>query len=192
MKAAGAARVLAVVKEDIGTEIADFRKGYWKGEVFLDEKKAFFAALGGGKVHEPYTLATFLAMIANPFTKSRTKKNLAMADKKRVANNMTGEGFIAGGVYVIRKDGKAAYSFLEEDIGDSAPVEDVVAAVKAAVKGEEYNLAPMSQPGAAAETGRMTWKAWANRSFGPDGYVCGDVSRGIAASFSRKKSGCSR
>lgn len=188
LKAAGASRVVALLKEEIGTEVADFQK-YWAQEVFRDGDKAFFKSLGGGKVNEPVGLKGFLAMLANPFSKSRTKLHLANIKKEKdVAQNLTGEGFITGGVYVIRQDGKASYAFLEEEIGDYAPIDDVVEAVKAAAKGEDYTLAPLAFPGAANEgPARKTWKEWAVRSSGPDGYCFGDGAKGIAASLLRAR-----
>lgn len=190
MKAAGAKRVIALVKEDIGTEVSDFREGWWKEQIFLDGDMRFFTALGGGAAHKPYGgLAAFLAMLANPFSKTRVKGAFKRADQKGVTGNMNGEGFIAGGVYVVRVDGMSAYTFLEEDIGDHAPVEDVIEGIKAAVKGEEYVSAPRGMLGAAEEDSscRRTWKVWAGRNSGPDGYLSGDISRGIAASVARCK-----
>lgn len=184
MRAAGAKRIVVLVKEDIKTEVADFRKDFWPDEVHMDPEKAFFKALGGGDVHQPYTLVTFLAMLANPFKKTRTKQSLSR--DKKIAGNTTGEGFISGGVYVVRQDGKASYAFLEEDTGDRAPVEDVIEGVKAAMRGEVYNLAPQGMLGAAEEGRRMTWKEWAGRTTGPDGYQSGDITRGILASIKRK------
>eukprot|EP00747_Dinoflagellata_sp_TGD_P179465 gnl/TRDRNA2_/TRDRNA2_30312_c0_seq1.p1 gnl/TRDRNA2_/TRDRNA2_30312_c0~~gnl/TRDRNA2_/TRDRNA2_30312_c0_seq1.p1 ORF type:complete len:210 (+),score=37.86 gnl/TRDRNA2_/TRDRNA2_30312_c0_seq1:188-817(+) len=187
MKAAGASRVVALVKEDLENEVADFR-AFWSEEVFLDENRRFYTALGGGEAHKPYAgVAAFLATILNPFSKRRVKAADSAAKAKGVAGNLKGEGFTSGGVYVVRTDGKAAYSFLEEDLGDHAPVEDVVEAVRAAAKGEMFLLAPLSMPGSAEEPGacRKTWKEWAGRTTGPDGYTVGDVTRGIAASLKR-------
>eukprot|EP00929_Paragymnodinium_shiwhaense_P011845 TRINITY_DN11817_c0_g1_i1.p1 TRINITY_DN11817_c0_g1~~TRINITY_DN11817_c0_g1_i1.p1 ORF type:complete len:187 (+),score=54.16 TRINITY_DN11817_c0_g1_i1:301-861(+) len=179
MKEAGASRVVALVKENIGTEVADFRKDFWSEEVYMDEAKKFYVAIGGGKENKPFSgLAAFLAMLANPFTKSRTKKNLETAKKAGVAGNLNGEGFVAGGVYVIRQDGKAAYAFTEEDMGDRAPVEDVIAAVKAAKENEVFTSAPAPADPAAP---RKTWKEWACRSSGPDGYQIGDFTRGLTS-----------
>mmetsp|Transcript_27255 Transcript_27255/g.78417 ORF Transcript_27255/g.78417 Transcript_27255/m.78417 type:complete len:163 (-) Transcript_27255:263-751(-) len=130
-RAAGASRVVALVKEDVGTEIADFKKGFWKEEVFMDERQAFYRALGGGQPHKPFSgLTAFLAMLANPFSKNKTKDNIAKA--KGVQQNMTGEGFVAGGVYVLGRDGVPTYSFLEEDLGNRAAIKDVINGVKAA------------------------------------------------------------
>lgn len=123
---------MGLVKEDIPSEVEIFRSRYWQNELFLDEDQSFFKALGGGHVHKPICgIASFLAMLANPFNKSRTKVHLKALKTRSpvVENNLIGEGFITGGVYVIRRDGTAAYSFLEEEIGDRAPMEDVIVAV---------------------------------------------------------------
>jgi len=188
MRAAGASCVVCVVKEDVGSEVADFRAGYWAEEIFLDKEQRFFTALGGGQPHRPYSgVAAFLAMLANPFSTARTKGSLKRAKAKGVTGNTTGEGMIAGGVYVVRADGLASYTFLEEDVGDHAPVEDVIEAVKAAVRGEVFALAPSETflgdagDGAQASTSRRrkTWKEFAGRTTGSDSYQFGDLTQGL-------------
>merc|ERR1719230_1002730 len=69
----------------------------------MDTEKNFFKALGGGKFTQ-YSMFSFMQALT-PFSKSRTKQHLAAA--KQVQGNLTGEGFITGGVYVVRQDGKA-------------------------------------------------------------------------------------
>lgn len=133
MKAAGATRIVCLVKEDVGTEVADFQAEFWPGEVLLDVDQSFYAALGGGKPWQPYSLAAFLAMVANPFSRSRSKANMARSKRSGIKNNMTGEGFVAGGCYVLRADGVPTYSFLEKEIGDHAPLDDVISSVREAV-----------------------------------------------------------
>lgn len=160
----------------MGTEVADYRK-YWSEDIFLDADKKFFYALGGGAPNTPWSAAGFVAMIANPFTKSRVKASLARAGEKGIAGNFTGEGLITGGVYVVRQDGQAGYRFLEEDHGDHAVLDDVIDGVKAAVKGEEFVLAP-AVPDEPASC-RRTWKEFAGREEGPEGFVCGDITRGL-------------
>merc|ERR1712113_1252755 len=59
----------------------------------MDSEKEFFKALGGGSVYQPYSLVTFLATLANPFSKARLKSSLGR--DKEVVGNMTGEGFIS-------------------------------------------------------------------------------------------------
>lgn len=184
MKAAGASRVVGLVKENIGTEVEDFRKGFWSEEVLLDADLAFFRALGGGSLNKPVGLAAFLAIILNPFSKARLKGSHARSKEGGFDKdaNMIGEGFATGGVYVIRQDGQASYTFLEEEIGDHPPIEDVIAGVEAAVRGEVHTAAPQSMPGMESEPGqrKQTWKEWAGRSDGPDGYRIGDITRGLA------------
>jgi len=131
MKAAGASRVVALVKEDVGTEVADFRKNFWGGDVLLNDGQEFYTALGGGTPYRPAGgLAGFLAMLANPFSKSRTKAHLKAV--KGVPANTTGEGFVAGGCYVIASSGEPTYAFMEEELGDRVPLKDVLAGLQAA------------------------------------------------------------
>jgi len=133
MTDAGASRIVALVKEDVGKEVENFRE-YWGGEIFLDKDLRFYKALGGGEEHRPHSLAGFLAIVANPFSKSDIKKNLTRTNATDVKQNLTGEGFVTGGVYVMRKDGTAAYSFLEEELGNFAPFHEVMSGVEEAAK----------------------------------------------------------
>ena len=38
--------MVAIVHENLDNEVEEFNNGYWKGEVYFDEKKAFYTALG--------------------------------------------------------------------------------------------------------------------------------------------------
>mmetsp|Transcript_9291 Transcript_9291/g.21458 ORF Transcript_9291/g.21458 Transcript_9291/m.21458 type:complete len:138 (+) Transcript_9291:256-669(+) len=129
---AGVKKVVCIVKEDIGTEVADFKQAVWSGEVYLDKDLALYKALGGGATNAPLGLTGFLTMLLNPFTSSRTKANINRNKKSGVKGNMKGEGFITGGCYVLRTDGSPTFSHLEEEIGDLVPFDDVVKGVKAA------------------------------------------------------------
>lgn len=186
LRSAGASRVVALVKEDIANEVQDFRNNYWSEEVFLDSQRRFFMALGGGKENKPQGAAGFIAMMLNPFSKHRTKTAVNKASEEGVKGNMVGEGFVTGGVYVVRQDGKAAYCFLEEQIGDHAPIEDIIEGIKAAVKREVSCVAPSSLQDENSSSHRMTWKEWAGRTTGPDGYQIGDITRGLAG-YARRK-----
>ena len=73
----------AIVKEDKtfhGAEVSEvqaFRDYCWPdAPVYLDEPRAFYNALGGGKANKS-TLASFLAKIVNPW--SRLSKNAKRA-----------------------------------------------------------------------------------------------------------------
>lgn len=128
-QAAGASRLVCLVKEDIDTQVDEFRE-FWPGEIYLDEHSDFYKALGGGKEHRPHSLASFLAAMMNPFSSDKSKGNVKKFSS--VKGNLTGEGFVAGGCFVIRRDGKAQYTFLEQNLGDHAPVDEVLMAVTAA------------------------------------------------------------
>lgn len=131
MKAAGATRVVALIKEDIGTEVEDFKK-FWPGDIFVDSEMAFYKALGGGEFHAPLNNFTYYAMLANPWSKNPARKRLAKNSEMGYTSTMNGEDFIHGGVYVITPDGAAVYSFLEQDMGDMAPITEVIRACKEA------------------------------------------------------------
>lgn len=135
IEAAGVKRVVCLLKENIPEEVAAFQSGYWDGEIFLDETKAFYLALGGGAEHKPVSgVAAFLAMLANPFNKNPFKANQARVKAKKIENNMTGEGFIAGGVYVVKADGTHELAALEANLGDHTSIEDICAAAQRASK----------------------------------------------------------
>jgi hypothetical protein len=154
----------------------------------MDPEKKFYSALGGGKENRTFSLMGFIAMMANPFQTTVIKTAVNDSRAKGIDGNLTGEGFINGGVYVIRQDGKAAYAYPEESMGDWVPVDEVIEGVKAAVRGEVYAMAPVAMNGGSAEKTKKTWKEWAGRTDGPDGYVWGDIARGIKARKCRKKS----
>ena len=113
-------RLVAVLNEDLPEQVAAFAKDFWPGELYLDQEKAFFAAVGGGTVRRG-TLLTFL----NPF--SRVWANAKAA--KGVEGNFEGDGLTYGGLLVVRpRSGAVEYAFQEETFGDHAPHEDVLAA----------------------------------------------------------------
>lgn len=96
----------------------------------LDDKRAWFTALGGGRVNQ-YGMLGFLARLANPYSKVRA--NLKAPDNEVHKNNMKGEGFITGGLYVVPRGGPPAeYAFLEREIGDQFDVDEVVKAAQRA------------------------------------------------------------
>lgn len=107
----------AVVKENIGTEVADFRP-FFAGEVYLDEKKSFYGQdprrMGG--------LGLFRVGVW---------QNFKRAWNAGYQGNMKGEGFILGGVYVI---GPGKQGILlehqEKEFGDKVDIASVLEAVK--------------------------------------------------------------
>uniref|UniRef100_A0A3B3SPM2 Peroxiredoxin-like 2A n=1 Tax=Paramormyrops kingsleyae TaxID=1676925 RepID=A0A3B3SPM2_9TELE len=107
----------AVVKENIGREVQDFRN-FFAGEIFLDEKKCFYGPqnrrMGG------------LGLV-----RLGVLQNLLRVWKKGYHGNTKGEGFILGGVFVI---GPAQQGILlehrEKEFGDKVNVSSVLEAAK--------------------------------------------------------------
>jgi len=120
---------VCIVKEEVGDEVSSFASKYWpEASIYLDEGLTFFKAIAGGQENK-VSLITFFAQALNPFSvlMSRVK-----ATSSTHPGNLKGEGLITGGCYVLRQGGDVEYAHLERDIGEVAPVEDVVAAAQRA------------------------------------------------------------
>lgn len=107
----------AVVKEDVGTEVQNFRP-YFKGEIFLDEKRRFY-----GPRERRMGLLAFLRV--------GVWMNGLRAFKKGFMGNVLGEGFVLGGVFVIgRGDQGILLEHREIEFGDKVNTEDVIRAAR--------------------------------------------------------------
>ncbi|MED6240982.1 Peroxiredoxin-like 2A [Ataeniobius toweri] len=108
----------AVVKEDVGTEVQNFRP-YFKGEIFLDEKRRFY----GPRERKMGLLA---------FMRLGVWLSGVRAFRKGFIGNVLGEGFVLGGVFVI---GRGQQGILlehrEKEFGDKVDISEVL---KAATK----------------------------------------------------------
>ncbi|KAH8047861.1 prostaglandin-F synthase [Aureococcus anophagefferens] len=107
-------KMSAVVKEDLPGEdgkpgeIAAFREGFWPDlPVYMDERLAFYEAIAGA---------------------ANTKRV-----PKTVEGNLTGEGFVHGGCYVVRgKTGDVVLAHHEAEIGDHPAKGELLAACRKA------------------------------------------------------------
>lgn len=117
----------AVVKEDVGTEVQNFR-AFFKGEIFLDEKRGFY----GPRERK----MGFLGFLRVGVWISGLR-----AFRKGFLGNVFGEGFVLGGVFVI---GKGQQGILLEhreiEFGDKVNIKDVIEAVR----GMPHELQPIS------------------------------------------------
>jgi len=117
-------RMCAVVHEALGTD--EFRN-YWKGELYLDDARAFFVRILGNR----WAKMTWLFS-------SKARANVARAKKKGFSGNLRGEGLLLGGLIVVAPgDGGIVFEFREEMFGDHADPKQVleVARKLAAAKG---------------------------------------------------------
>lgn len=107
----------AVVKEDVGTEVQNFR-AFFKGEVFLDEKRRFY-----GPRERKMGLLGFLRI--------GVWMSGLRAFRNGFLGNVFGEGFVLGGVFVI---GRGQQGILLEHreivFGDKVNIKDVIEAVR--------------------------------------------------------------
>ncbi|TDG97787.1 hypothetical protein EPR50_G00211550 [Perca flavescens] len=107
----------AVVKEDVGTEVQNFRP-YFKGEIFLDEKRRFY-----GPRERKMGLMAFLRV--------GVWMNGLRAFQRGFMGNVLGEGFVLGGVFVIGRGNQGILlEHREVEFGDKVNIEDVIRAVR--------------------------------------------------------------
>lgn len=122
-------RLVCIVKEDLDGEVEDFVREVWPdGEVFLDEKMAFFSALGGGSVSRRSLMALLWGFV-NPFANLRRDWKRSEFVKH---HNLKGDGANMGGLYVVREGGALEWAHREADFGDAAPLDRVLEAARAA------------------------------------------------------------
>ncbi|KAG9448596.1 hypothetical protein H6P81_008561 [Aristolochia fimbriata] len=113
-------QLIAVLHEQIDSEVKDFWPRYWGGTVILDRSMEFFKALGGGELLKDSFLTGFLF-------NSRAIANFKRAKATGLEYNFKGEGEIKGGLFIIGS-GKSgiAYQFIERNFGDWAPLAEVI------------------------------------------------------------------
>jgi len=123
-------KLVCLLVENLPAEVEAFKKGFWPGEVYLDDELKFYAALNGGK---PRNMS--IMSLLNPFGKAM--KNYGRSKKTISDSNLTGNGLIGGGFMVVGPAANnAEYAFLEKNFGDHAPVEDILAAARKLFSGQ--------------------------------------------------------
>eukprot|EP00064_Thunnus_orientalis_P009891 superscaffoldBa00001283_g9917 len=109
--------LVAVVKENIGTEIEDFRP-HFAGDIYIDEEKRFYGPLQR-------------KMGGLGFIRLGVWQNFMRAWRSGYQGNMNGEGFILGGVFVIGPgDQGILLEHREKEFGNKVEIADVLEAVK--------------------------------------------------------------
>lgn len=106
-----------MVKEDVGTEVQEFR-WYFEGEIFLDETRRFY-----GPRERKMGLLGFLRV--GVWTSG------LRAFRKGFTGNISGEGFVLGGVFVIGREYQGILlEHRETEFGDKVNAEDVMDAAR--------------------------------------------------------------
>ncbi|MBN3295941.1 F213A protein, partial [Amia calva] len=107
----------AVVKENIGTEIRDFRP-HFAGDIFLDDKKRFYGP------HRRRMGALGLIRLG-------VWQNFIRAWRKGFQGNVAGEGFVLGGVFVIGAGNQGILlEHREKEFGDKVNITSVLEAAR--------------------------------------------------------------
>ena len=127
--------IICVANRWMPAEVDALVKDFWKAplKIYLDEDKAFFSALGNGKLRKG-SLLTFL----NPFSKVWAK--IKEAKKTVSEHNMVGEGVVLGGLLAVVSNKKSSGKFeivggfQETTFGDTPTDEEVLALAKRAVE----------------------------------------------------------
>uniref|UniRef100_A0A8C4ZC91 Peroxiredoxin-like 2A n=1 Tax=Gadus morhua TaxID=8049 RepID=A0A8C4ZC91_GADMO len=106
----------AVVKEDVGTEVLNFQP-FFNGDIFLDAKRRFY-----GPRERSMGLLAFLRV--------GVWTNGLRAFRNGFIGNVSGEGFILGGVYVLGPGEQGVIlEHREIEFGDKVNVLEVLNAV---------------------------------------------------------------
>lgn len=113
-------QLIAVLHEQIESEVKEFWPRYWGGIVILDQAKDFFKALGGGVLLKDKFITGFLL-------NSRAIANYRRAKAIGLDQNFRGEGEIKGGLFIIGSGKRGiTYQFVERNFGDWAPIAEVL------------------------------------------------------------------
>ncbi|KTG37765.1 hypothetical protein cypCar_00043468, partial [Cyprinus carpio] len=108
--------LFAVVKENIASEIQDFR-AFFNGEIFLDQQMCFY----GVKRRTMRSLG---------FARFGVWRNLLQVWRRGYHGNRKGEGFVLGGLYVIGPENQGILlEHHEKEFGDKADLSAVRTAV---------------------------------------------------------------
>uniref|UniRef100_A0A3B5MAK7 Peroxiredoxin-like 2A n=1 Tax=Xiphophorus couchianus TaxID=32473 RepID=A0A3B5MAK7_9TELE len=109
--------LVAVVKENVGSEIQDFRP-HFAGDIYVDEMKHFYGPLQR-------------KMGGLGFIRLGVWQNFIRAWRSGYQGNMLGEGFILGGVFVIGPgDQGILLEHKEKQFGDKVDTADVLKAAQ--------------------------------------------------------------
>lgn len=121
-------RLVAIVKENLDTEIDDFKARAWpEADLFMDESKLMYKIAHGGSFTK-VTAGGICKYICNIFCCNKRRFRNAKAAQDDYGMNYKGEGAIYGSILVVDGSGRIVYSHAEKAMDDHPDVADVVSA----------------------------------------------------------------
>lgn len=128
------------MKEAIPDQIDQFVPRYWgaDAELYLDEGRQFFKYLGGG---EEKSKGIF-SLVSSAVRKANGAASSYLASVEGGGSNLTGEGFVLGGLLVVRQGGAIQLAHSESTFGDLADLDSVIDAARVASAASAEPLTP--------------------------------------------------
>lgn len=103
--------------------LVEFHSSYFTYPLYRDVELSFYKALGNRKLTLPWNP---IKLVQGVFSILEMNKRLKA---KNLSGNLSGEGFLKGGVIIFGKDGKPRFAY-EEETGSELPIDDIIAALK--------------------------------------------------------------
>lgn len=125
-------RLVSIVKENLDSEIDDFRAKVWPdAEVFVDKSKQLYRIATDGKLSS-VSKAGFCGFICKVMCCDRERGRRLSESNATYGTNLKGEGFILGSLLVVDKAGTIVYAHAEQAFDDHPDFSKVVESAVAA------------------------------------------------------------
>lgn len=126
--------LVGVGPEELG--VKEFMDGqYFKGDLFIDEKKQCYKDLGFKRYNAINLLPAALGQ--------KVRQIVTQANKDGISGNFTGDVMQSGGLLIVSKGGeKVLFHFVQDSPGDHVPLDTIcqVLGITATVEAEEVTL----------------------------------------------------
>lgn len=126
--------LVGVGPEELG--VKEFMDGqYFKGDLYIDEKKQCYKDLGFKRYNAINLLPAALGQ--------KVRQIVTQANKDGISGNFTGDVMQSGGLLIVSKGGeKVLFHFVQDSPGDHVPLDTIcqVLGITATVEAEEVTL----------------------------------------------------
>lgn len=113
-------RLVGVGVEELGVE--EFVQGkFWAGELYIDEKKQSYSALGFRRLGYFATAGALLS--------KALRAGMKKASDQGITGNIKGDGFQNGGTIIVDKDGKVLFEYKQVEPSDHVDPNEILKAL---------------------------------------------------------------